>query len=76
MGPMLEDAVRDHPAALRLAKVDSTVLASKIGIPELAARGTPQVLTAYGGKFVTGFQGVPSDGQLRAYLQAAADLND
>ena len=76
LDPMLEDAVRDHPAALRLAKVDSTVLASKIGIPELAARGTPQVLTAHGGKFVTGFQGVPSNEQLRAYLQAAADLNE
>ena len=74
MGPILEDAVRAHPAALRLAKVDAKVLASEIGVPELAARGTPQVLTAHGGRFLTGFQGVPSEEQLKAYLQTAADL--
>ena len=45
----------------------------RLGPPELAAQGTPQV---HGGKFHTGFHGVPSEEQLKAYtyLQTAADL--
>lgn len=66
----------EHPAALRLAKMDVGVVASELGQSEMAAQGTPQMHILHGGKFITGSKGVPDDEQLEEFLQMAADLDD
>ena len=76
LGGMLDKAVREHPAALRLAKVDIGVMASEVGIPEILEEGTPQTLIFHGGKAISHFKGWHGNEQLAKVLQMVADLND
>ena len=66
----LEEAVRAHPTALRLAKVDVEMVAEII--PAFGEGGTHKVLSVCGGKFVSGFEGVPSEEELREFLRSVS----